>query len=233
MFSRWAQENFFAHMMREYNIDRVLRYGVEEFPDPQTQVVSPQYRYLNNRIKSLTSRHSRINAEFRVAELKCESGSGKTLGKAIARKAQLLEELEAMEEEIRKTKIKRKEVPHHIQFEYLPDEEKFDQLLPGEKAFSDTIKLLAYRSETAIAATLREKLGKQDDARRLACDLLRSEVDLIPDDVNKQLHIHVHRMTNPQADRAVKYLLEELNKTETNFPTTDWKLVYHLIGEVT
>ncbi|MDD2479044.1 MAG: hypothetical protein PHS31_04055 [Victivallaceae bacterium] len=231
MFSRWSQENFFAYMMREYNIDRILRYGVEEFPDPKTQVINPEYRRLDNHVKSLTSRHSRVNAEFRAAELKCDSGPGKNLEKAIARKSRLLEELEAFEEEIRQTKSKRKEVSHHIRFEDLPDDEKFNQLLPGEKAFSDTIKLLAYRAETAIASTLREKLGKQDDARRLACDLMRSEVDLIPDEANKELHIHLHRMANPQADRAVKNLLEELNKTETNFPATDWKLVYHLIGE--
>ena len=30
MFSRWAQENFFRYMRQEYDIDRIIQYGVNE-----------------------------------------------------------------------------------------------------------------------------------------------------------------------------------------------------------
>jgi hypothetical protein len=51
--------------------------------------------------------------------------------------------------------------------------------------FLDTIKLIAYRAETALAQLAREKMHRLDDARSLIRQLFRTEVDLVPDQQNK------------------------------------------------
>ena len=50
-----------------------------------------------------------------------------------------------------------------------------------QKHFVDTIKLIAYRAETALVALAREKLSRPDDARALVRQVFSSAVDLSPD----------------------------------------------------
>ena len=230
MFSRWAQENYFAYMMKHYNIDRLIDYGLEDFPDPLQEVVNPAYRDLDYKIKSLNGKLSRKRAEFGACELKLEKVSGKTMKKLICKKANLREIIELMQQECDELKAKRKALPRHISFQELPIEFKFDSLEPSRKMFSDTIKMVAYRSETAMANILKENLDKKEDARRLICDLMRSEADLMPDQENKVLNIHVHRMANCRADDAIEHLLNTLNQNESYYPGTDWLLRYKLVS---
>ena len=63
--------------------------------------------------------------------------------------------------------------PHRLQ--------KFERLTPSRKQLVDTVKMVAYRAETAMASIVHEKLARKDDARSLLRDLFRSEADLVPD----------------------------------------------------
>lgn len=231
MFSRWTQENFFRYMMGHYNLDRIIDYTVEKFPDPDQQVVNPEYRTLNKKVTSLTSKLKRRQAEFAAIELNPENGSGKKLEKKVAAKSKLCEEIACIEAELAGLKEERRQHHKHICFKELPEEEKFQQLASSRKTFIDTIKMVCYRSETAMANTLKQFLKRPDDARRLACEIMRSEADICPIPEDKILNITLHRMANPQADRAARQMLQELNETETNYTGTDWKLVYTLAGD--
>jgi transposase-like protein len=86
----------------------------------------------------------------------------------------------------------------------------------------DTIKLIAYRAETALAQLAREKMHRLDDARSLIRQLFHTEVDLIPDQQSKTLTVRLHPLTAEVHDEVVRYLCEELTSTETVFPSTDW-----------
>ena len=94
----------------------------------------------------------------------------------------------------------------------------------------DTIKLVAYRAETAMAHVLREVLPKwrQEEARRLLQSLYATEADLIPDEAAGTLTVRLHYPANPLLAGAVQKLCEELTDAETIFPTTKLRLVYHL-----
>jgi hypothetical protein len=50
MFSRWSQENFFRYMVQDYDMDKLVQYGVEEV-DPDVKVVNPSYKNSVYRIK--------------------------------------------------------------------------------------------------------------------------------------------------------------------------------------
>ena len=233
MFSRWSQENYFGYAMRHYNIDRLTDYQLTEFPDPEKLIINPDRRRLESDIRSLNQKLSRKKSEFASAEIKSDEVSGKksTVSAAVARKAGLREEVEALEKDLDEMKKKRKITSRSIAYKDLPKEHQFKCLEPSRKMFTDTIKMIAYRSETAIASILAEELGKPDDARRLTCDLLSGEADLLPDPDTQCLHVILHGLSNPQADAAVRVLLKTLNDTDTLYPGTSWKLRYRLVGD--
>lgn len=57
----------------------------------------------------------------------------------------------------------------------------FRRLAPSRKRLTDTVKLLAYRAETALTMIVREELSYADETRALIRDLFRSDADLHPD----------------------------------------------------
>ena len=112
----------------------------------------------------------------------------------------------------------------------LPEKDRFQQLRAEKKHFLDTIKLIAYRAETALAQLAREKMHRLDDARSLIRQLFRTEVDLIPDQQNKNLTVRLHPLTTEVHDQVIGNLCEELTSTETVFPGTDLRLIYEIAG---
>ena len=74
-----------------------------------------------------------------------------------------------------KLKAKRKETPCHIKVQELPESERFNKLGSRSKHFIDTIKIVAYRAETALANIVREFLPKPDQARAALCALYAND----------------------------------------------------------
>ncbi len=99
-----------------------------------------------------------------------------------------------------------------------------------KKHFIDTIKLIAYRAETALAELAREKIRRCDDARSLIRQLFRTEIDLIPDRLKQTLTVRLHPMSTQVHDEVVHHIIQELTQTETVFPGTDLRLVYEISG---
>jgi len=95
----------------------------------------------------------------------------------------------------------------------------------------DTIKLIAYRAETALVQVVREKLRRWDDARALVRQVFASAVDLRPDHTNKTLKVRLHRLTSAAHDQTLQHLCEELTATETVYPGTDLRLLYEVVGQ--
>ena len=138
--------------------------------------------------------------------------------------------IEQLEHEWEGVKQQRKDTPHHLGWDQLPDPDKFERLAPSRKRLTDTVKLIAYRAETALTRIVREVLARQDDARSLVRDLFRSEADLSPDTTAGVLRVGVHPMANPRSNRAIEHLLDALNAAEPTYPGTTLKLVYALLG---
>lgn len=228
MFSRWSQENFFKYAMQHYDIDRLTSYETESFPDT-TKVVNPEYRTLENRIRTIAGKLTRTRAEFGNICLELET-ENKKVEKYLNKKGELMEEIKYMEQEIENLKNRRSKISRTIEIQKLPGEEMLKKLDPAKKKFVDIIKMVAYRSETAMAMQVKEVSGRQTDARPIVRELMRQEADIIPDDKNKTLIVQVHRMANPQSNRAVQYLLDNLNETQTVFPQTNLKLHYRMVG---
>ena len=226
MFSRWSQENFFRYMMENYGIDALCEYAQKNIPETN-QVINPRWRELNSKCRSLTSQLQRQRAVWGARKMHPEEDEKKK-EKWLRDMAELTDHIEQLENQLDQNKEDRKAESKHIQVSDLPEDKKFQQLSPHRKRLKDCVSMIAYRAETAMAALLRPILGRHMDARPLLREIFRSAVDLIPDTNKGVLNVCLHHMANPQANKAVKNLLEHLNESELCFPGTDLKLVYSL-----
>ena len=75
------------------------------------------------------------------------------------RQGQLRETIELLDGEIGELKQQRKDTPHHVTVNSLPEQDRFTRLKTERKHFIDTIKMIAYRAETSMASLLREHLA--------------------------------------------------------------------------
>ena len=123
-------------------------------------------------------------------------------------------------------KTQRKATPKHIQLGDLPPDQRIGQLRGGRKHFIDTIKLIAYRAETALVQLARETLKRTDDGRSFVRGLMNTTINLRPDLARKELRVELQGQANPIHDDAVAVLCTELNATETHYPGTELRLNY-------
>jgi hypothetical protein len=228
MFARWCQENFFKYMCQHYSFDRLIEYGTEALPET-TQVVNPAWRALDSEIRRQNGLLQREMAAFGALELPADLEPA-AMAAYEREKGDLRQGIEARRAQVAELKAQRKALPKHLLLKELPEADRFDRLRADKKHFIDTIKLIAYRAETAMAQLAREKLARLDDARALLRQLYRCAVDLIPDQANHTLTVRLHHLTTSAHDQVLAHLCTELNATETVFPGTDLRLIYQMVG---
>jgi hypothetical protein len=229
MFTRWSQENFFKYMIQHFDIDHLIEYQTEP-ADETRQVVNPAYRKLESGIKSKAATRARRAAAFGQLHLN-EPLSEKHVAAYEREKAALREEIEQLDLDLEERKTKRRQTPRHIALGQLPEDQRFAQLAPVRKQLIDTIRMVAYRAETAMALSLRDWLGRTDDARPLLREIFRTEADLIPDYANGTLTVRLHHLTNAMSDAAARTLAATLNESATRYPGTDLRLIYKLVSD--
>jgi hypothetical protein len=229
MFARWSQENFFKYMREHYGLDNLVDYELEEIPET-VRVVNPRYRDLDRRVRGKTALLNRRLAEFGAISLPDDLAPGQ-VEKYQSEKGKLQEEIAALRAEVEALKSERKGVVRHVPLAELPEPERFKRLSVHSKHFIDTIKMIAYRAETAMVNILREAMVRQDDGRSLLRSIYNSEVDLVPDEKEGTLTIRLHPLANRSENRSAAHLCEELTRTETLFPGTNLRLIYQPVSE--
>jgi hypothetical protein len=228
MFARWTQENFLKYMREHYAIDRLVEHGTEPLPET-TLVVNPAWRKLDSQIRREQALRERDHAAFGALSLSA-TPEAPELEAWQQQKAQLHLTITARQTRLEELKAQRKKTPRHLTLKELPPAEQFPRLRAGRKHFVDTIKLIAYRAETALVGTVRETLARSDDGRALVRELMRTTADLHPSLEQKTLTVCLHPLPSRLQDQAVRHLAEELTATETVFPGTDLRLVFKLNG---
>lgn len=230
LFSRWCQENFFRYMMQHFAIDLLLEYGTEKLSDTE-QVVNPAWRDLNRSCNSLKNKLRYRNAYFAEMSLhpqrKDDKGRYETW---LLKKTALLEELQHYEYQLAEEKARLKETPKRIAWAQLEEKDQFHRLLPGRKRLMDTVRMIAYRAETATASLLVSSTVDFTAARTLLQNLFVSESDILPDAENKLLLVRVHSASRPAVNRSLEQLFAKLNEAQVEYPGTDLRLVYELRG---
>jgi hypothetical protein len=227
LFSRWCQENFLRYMMEHFAIDALSEYGTETISGTTRPVVNPARRELDRQSRSVKSKLTQRQARFAALTLHPQAEASE-IAKWEREKGDLQEEIEQLEHELTVLKERMQSTPKHLPWEDLPEGEKFERLAPSRKRLTDTVKLVAYRAETALATIVREELSHADEARALLRDLFRSDADLYPDEAAGVLEVRIHTLANPRSNRAVQHLLDHLNAAEFVYPGTTLRLTYTL-----
>ena len=230
MFARWSQENFLKYMRQHYALDHLLCHAVAPLP-ATTRVVNPAWRTLERQRRSLTTQRHRKLVEFGSLNLTAPIEPEKVEG-YLQKKAALQADLTRLDTQLQTVKDQRAQTQHHVALSQLQPEERYTQLGTGSQDLVDTIKLVAYRAETAMAAVVREALpvGRREEARRLLQSLYTSEADLVPDATAGTLTVRLAYPANPLLAQALELLCAELTQTQTEFPTTKLRLVFRLVS---
>ena len=230
MFARWCQENFFNYMMKHFAIDLLSDYLKEEVPGTE-KVISPKWRSLEKKINSLNGKLKTRKSRF----------AGFTLHPRVERntkkyrewektKIGLVEEITMLEAELIVYREEQKSLDKYIKVSDLSEEDSFKALSPDKKHLVDTVKMIAYRTETAMAALVYEKCKSFEQARALLRDVFASEADLIPDKVNKVLVVRLHNLSTRALDKTLDHLLKILNEAKMKYPGTNMILCYQRLG---
>jgi len=223
MFARWSQENFFKYARENYGLDRLADYSTEPVSET-VKVVNPAHRRLDGQVRSATGKLGRLLAQFGAMSLDGTIEPGK-VEPFVQKKAALQEQIDLLRNEAQAAKAQRKETPRHVTLGELPEAERFKKLGTQSKHLVDTLKMIAYRAETAMANSLREHLSHPDEARSQLQALYKTEADILPDHEAGTLTVRLHHSANASTDAAIQKLCEELNETETLFPRTNLRLI--------
>jgi len=229
-FGRWYQENFFKYGREHFNLDRQIDYQLEAV-DETIRLVNPAWRKIDGEVrKRAASQHQR---KARLHDLGISGQLDPAKAEHYMHTATVLRAtIEQADTELTAIKKQRKETPKHLTYSELPEADRFLKLATRSKHFIDTIKIIAYRAETAMAHIVREQLNThhQDEARALIRDLCTTPADLTPDHLSKTLTISLHSLATPKNNTAVAHLCSELNATETIYPGTDLRMIFKSVS---
>jgi hypothetical protein len=90
-----------------------------------------------------------------------------------------------------------------------------------ENSFLITIKMIAYRAETAMANIIKPVMAHPDQARTLLKQVYQSDANILIDNKNKTITVEIHRLNYKKDDLIIEELCATLNESHTLFPDTD------------
>jgi hypothetical protein len=228
MFARWGQENFFKYMVESFGIDSITSYFKNLIPDTSS-VVNPQYRELDRQHKKITSQISNKKIKYAGISLQNKKMSKKEIERYTKKKSDMQLEIEDLEKQ-RTTIIEKKNaIEKKILFKDLDENQKFNTSVNERKFFLDTIKIIAYRAETALCNIIKKQMSTPQQARSLIRKLYTSDADIEIDHTNSVLIVKIHRTNHWADDTILEYLCTQLNETETLFPATNLTCLFKLV----
>jgi hypothetical protein len=228
LFARWCQENFFRYMMEHYALDRIVEYGAEPIPETSL-VVNPKRRSLENQIRQERTRLRQDQAQLTAKTCPAQASEAQ-VATFEKQQGQLLDSIRHREAAVVELKQQRSTTPKKVPLKELPQAERFTRLPTASKHFVDTIKMIAYRAETALAGLVSEKLRRPEDVRSLVREVLQSSANLIPEQSKQTLTVEIHPLANPAHNAVLKVLCTQLTETQTSYPTTHLRLVFEFLG---
>jgi transposase len=230
MFERWTQENFFRYMRQHFALDALVTYAVEP-ADPDRTVPNPARKALRKQLAEARAILKALEQEYGHAAQQNPEGRRRTMrGFKIAHGA-LGQQIRAQEHACRQLSARIVALPERVPVKAIVEEGEIVKLAPEAKHLTDTIKMVAYRAETALARCLAPHYAKtEDEGRALVREMLASSADIVPDPDAKHLRVRVHALANPRSNEALAKLCDTLNALELQYPGTHLTLAYEAPG---
>lgn len=226
MFSRWSQENFFRYMRQEYDIDRIIQYGIDEL-DNNIMVVNREYSNITYRLKKLRERIARRQAKLYALVEQNIAGEMEQTGKNFEKQLFFKKEIESLETEKQELLAERAQHPYKISIGDMPEHTRYNKLKTESKHLQNIIKIICYRAETTIANLLAANYRKSsNEIRALVKSIIFAKADLYPNYQTNTLTVRLNSLATPRDNLAVREICQTINDYEAIFPGTNLKLVY-------
>jgi hypothetical protein len=226
MFERWTQENFFRYMRQHFALDALVNYQVEP-ADPERTIPNPERKALAKALRASRAALQQLEQAYgQQARANREAQRPTMRGFKIAQ-AKLNRQLREAEANYEQLRARFAQLPKRVPLNAVLDEAEIVRLAPEAKHLTDTIKMLAFRAETALVRCLTlNGVRTEDDGRALVREMLLSSADIVPQAAEQRLLVRVHSLANPRHNKALAKLCETLNTLELRYPGTDLTLVY-------
>jgi len=226
MFERWTQENFFRYMRQHFALDALVSYSVEP-ADPERSVPNPERKKLSKMLSAKRAALKELEQAYgQQARANPEARRPTMRGFKIAQ-AKLSQQLRECEAECHELRQRLAQLPKRVPMKALLDEAEIVRFAPETKHLTDTIKMLAFRAETALLRCLTlNGVPTENDGRALVREMLLSSADILPQPQDHRLLVRLHSLANPRSNHALAKLCEALNALEIRYPGTDLALVY-------
>ncbi|HAU38931.1 MAG TPA: hypothetical protein DCX07_14615 [Phycisphaerales bacterium] len=229
MFARWGQENFFRYMLQEFGLDLMPEHDTEVFPC-SIPVPNPAWKALDAECRSLRGKIAAVKAKLGNKALELDDLEPGPMEAWIEKQDALFIDAADLEQKLNTARSSRRALPTHVPFDQLPPEYQFERLAPTRKLLLDTVRLIAYRAETALANLARPAMATPEEARAIVKAIFQTTADLHPDPNRRTLRVLLHPLAEPRLNRTVEAILGHLNDAEFTYPGTDLRMVYELIS---
>lgn len=224
MFERWTQENFFRYMRQHFALDALVTYAVEP-ADPERTVPNPERKAVRKQLADARAVLKALEQQYGQRARDNHEGARPTMRGFKIANADLSRDIRAQVAQCEALRARFANLPERVAVKSLLDAAEIVTLAPEAKHLTDTIKMLAYRAETALVHLLAPHYVRTpDEGRAVLRELFVASADILPD--AERLRIRIHSLANPRSNAALAHLCETLNGLELRYPGTDLKLVY-------
>lgn len=232
MFARWCQENFFRYMLIEFGLDLLAEHRTEVFPCT-IPVLNPEWKRLDAECRSLRGKLALAKHALANGALEYQDMERGRINAWALKKTLLSDDVTDAEQKLDDARRLRRETTKHVPLNELPPECQFERLAPTSKLVMDTVRMIAYRTETALAVLAQPAMRNPEEARTVIKALFNTSADLYPDKRQHLLRVVLHPLAEERLNRTVEEILPHLNDAEFTYPGTELRLVYELLPPAT
>jgi len=226
MFERWRQENFFRYMREHFALDAMASRRVEPVGEERT-IPNPKRAKLGKKLGRLKTELQALEKDYGARAFENDESLRPTARGFKIANGKLGREIRRLRRKCVRLKERISALPERIA---AADAEgpQIVKLDPETKHLTDTIKMVAYRAETALVGLLNDEVyaRTEEEGRALVREILRAPADVLPDEREGVLRVRLHGLANPRSNAAVRHLCEALNEAEITYPGTRLRLRY-------
>lgn len=225
MFERWRQENFFRYMREHFALDALADRRAEA-ADADRTVPNPERTQLAKQMRVLRAELDALERDYGARVMDNEESQRPTVRGFKIANGEVGKRIRALREQRDRLRERIRALPKRVSVREVPGE-AIMQLDPEAKHLMDTIKMVAYRAETALVGLLGPGYARsEEEGRALVREILRSPADILPDEKADVLRVRIHGLANPRSNAAVNHLCRQLNDARTRYPGTCLYLHY-------
>lgn len=226
MFDRWRQENYFKYMEEEFALDALAEYG-SEAADPNRMVPNPERKAIDRELTEAKADLAKLERTYGAAAFDNKEDQRRTMrGFKIATGGTIGKPLREAREKVKAILERRKSIPTRVTVSVALKSMPV-RLRKETKRLSDTFKMVAYRTETALVDLLRPHYSRTErDGRTLIATALKRPATL---SLQKgELCVQLAALSSPHRTRAIQAVCEEVNRVGACFPGSTLRLRYEV-----